>query len=317
MQTMTMLALAAVTTVAVPSVAYYGTMPSNDPLGDTLRKYGFVPINPPSNLMTVGSLYYVDSKVKNFTTICNAEKSDLEESVISSNSFEMQESLERNGRLATGVNIDFGWLLKGNADKNYVVKVHSSLTDVFLDEIPLGPNWLIFAKLMKKPQCSQMAMEHIRAGGYVCQGQKVLRATAEFKLDRDAQSKLAANATATSGDIKEIVKLAVETQGEQAVVEKEGRLLAGRALKYGVSMNPMCLAPPNGRFKRVLPQTALGRITNFVLFNIVEPILPAKADHVELALGRPSIRQATRRGDASEVTVAAKHRSVLPYPARG
>jgi hypothetical protein len=282
---MTMLALAAtVTTTAVPAAAYYWTTShSDDPLGDTLRNYGFVPINPPSNLMNVGSLYYVDSKVKDFRAICNAEKADLEGSVISSRSVQMQESLERNGRFATGVKVDVGWLLNGGVDKNYVVKVHSSLTDVVLEEIPLGPNWLIFAKLMKQPQCNQMAMQHIDAGGYVCQGQKILRATAEFKLDRDAQSKLAANATATSGEIKEIVKLAVESQGDQAVVDKEGRLLAGRALKYGVSMTPICLAPPNGRFERVLPHTALGRITNFVLFNIVEPILPAKPDHLEVA----------------------------------
>jgi hypothetical protein len=282
MRKMTMLALAAAV-LAVPSAAYYITTPSNDPLGDTLRGYGFVPINPPSNLMTVGSLYYVDSKVRDFTTICIAEKSDLEEAVVSSRSLEMQESLERNGQLATGVKIDVGWLLKGSVDKNYVVKVHSSLTDVVLDEIPLGTNWLIFAKLMEKPQCNQIAMQYLRAGGYVCQGQKILRATAEFKLDRDAQSKLGANATATPGDVKDIVKLAVETQSDQAVVDKEGRLLAGKALEYGVSMTPICLAPPNSRFERVLPRTALGQFTNFVLFNILEPILPAKPDHLEVA----------------------------------
>jgi hypothetical protein len=286
MQTMTMLALAAtVTTAAVPSAAYYWTKPSDDPLGDTLREYGFVPINPPSNLMNVGSLYYVDSEVKDFKTICHAEKADLEDSVVSSRSWEMQESLERNGRFATGVKVDVGWLLKGSVDKNYVVKVHSSLTDIVLEEIPLGPNWLIFAKLMEKPECSQVAMRYIHAGGYVCQGQKILQATAEFKLDRDAQSKLAANAQATADDIKDIVKLAVESQSDQAVVDKEGRLFAGTALKYGVSMNPICLAPPNGRFQRVLPHTALGRVTNFVLFNIVEPILPAKPDRLEVAQG--------------------------------
>jgi len=284
MRKMTMLALAAAV-LAVPSAAYYLTTPSNDPLGDTLRGYGFVPINPPSNLMTVGSLYYIDSKVRDFTTICTAEKSDLEEAVVSSRSLEMQESLERNGQLATGVKVDVGWLLKGNLDKNYVVKVHSSLTDVVLDEIPLGTNWLIFAKLMEKPQCNQIAMQYLRAGGYVCQGQKILRATAEFKLDRDAQSKLGANATATPGDVKEIVKLAVETQSDQAVVDKEGRLLAGKALEYGVSMTPICLAPPNSRFERVLPRTALGQFTNFVLFNIVEPILPPKPDNLEVAQG--------------------------------
>jgi len=86
------------------------------------------------------------------------------------------------------------------------------------------------------------------------------------------------------------VKLAVESQSEQAVVEKDGRLFAGTALEYGVSMNPICLAPPDGRFQRILPQTAWGRITNFVLFNIVEPILPAKPDHWKWRKARTSPR---------------------------
>ena len=287
MRTMTMLALAAtVTTTAVPAAAYYWTTShSEDPLGGTLREYGFVPIRPPSNLMNVGSLYYVDSRVRDFKAICNAEEDDLKDSVVSSRSWEMQENLERNGRFATGVKVDVGWLLNGGLDKNYVVKVHSSLTDILLEEIPLGSNWLIFAKLMEKPQCSQVAMQYLRAGGYVCQGQKILHATAEFKLDRDAQSKLAASSKATADNIKDIVKLAVESQSEQAVVEKDGRLFAGTALEYGVSMNPICLAPPDGRFERILPQTAWGRIANFVLFNIVEPILPAKPDRLEVAQG--------------------------------
>jgi hypothetical protein len=284
MRTMTMLALAAtVTTTTVPAAAYYWTMPGDDPLGDTLLRYGFVPINPPSNLMNVGSLYYVDSKVKDFKAICNAEQDDLKDSVVSSRSWEMQQSLERNGRFATGVNVDVGWLVNGGLDKNYVVKVHSSLTDVLLEEIPLGSNWLIFAKLMKKPQCSRVALRYIHAGGYVCQGQKILHATAEFKLDRDAQSKLAAGSKATADNVRDIVKLAVESQSEQAVVEKDGRLFAGTALEYGVSMNPICLAPPDGRFQRVLPQTTWGRVANFVLFNIVEPILPAKPDPLKVA----------------------------------
>jgi hypothetical protein len=287
MRTMTMLVLAAtVTTTAVPAAAYYWTTSrSDDLLGGTLREYGFVPIRPPSNLMNVGSLYYVDSRVKDFKAICNAEQDDLKDSVVSSRSWEMQQSLERNGRFATGVNVDVGWLVNGGLDKNYVVKVHSSLTDVLLEEIPLGSNWLIFAKLMKKPQCSQVALRYIHAGGYVCQGQKILHATAEFKLDRDAQSKLAAGSKTTADNVRDIVKLAVESQSEQAVVEKDGRLFAGTALEYGVSMNPLCLAPPDAHFQRILPQTALGRVANFVLFNIVEPILPAKPDHLDVAQG--------------------------------
>src|SRR5580704_3868277 len=47
--------------MAAPAAAYYWTKPSSDPLDDTLRAYNFRRINPPSNLMTVGALYYVDS----------------------------------------------------------------------------------------------------------------------------------------------------------------------------------------------------------------------------------------------------------------
>ena len=223
------------------------------PLGDTLRNYGYVPINPPSNLMNVGSLYYVDSRVKDFRAICNAEKADLEGSVVSSPSWEMQESLERNGRFATGVKVDVGWLLNGGLDNNYVMKVHSSLTDVRLEEIPLGSNWLIFTKLMEKPHCNEVALRYIHAGGYVCQGQKILHATAEFKLDRDAQSKLAASSKVTADNIKDI----------------DPDL--PRAAEWALSAHSAA--------------DGIGRIANFVLFNIVEPILPAKPDRVEVAQG--------------------------------
>ena len=274
----------AMTVVAVPAAAYYFlTSPGNDPLGDTLRGYGFLPITPPSNLMNVGSLYYVDASVRDFRAICNAEKADIAGAVARSRSWDMQQDLERNGRFATGVKVDVGWMVNGSADNNTVQKVHSSLTDVFLEEIPLGASWLIYAKMMKKPECDAVVTQVIRAGGYVCQGQKILEATAEFKLDLDTESKLAAGSKTAADDVKGIVKLAIEAQSDQSVVERSGRLLAGAALKYGVAMNPTCLAPPKARFQRVLPRTAFGRLVNFVLFSIVEPMLPAAADQVQVA----------------------------------
>jgi hypothetical protein len=275
-------ALAMVTAaVSLPAVAHLISKPANDPLGDTLRGYGFVPINPPSNLMSVGSLYYVDAAVKDFKAICHPTKADLDGVVVTSRSWEMEEDLEHNGRFATDMKIDIGPSFAGSLDQGSVQKVHVSLTDVMLEEIPLGTNWMIFAKLMEKPECSEVAKQYIRVGGYVCQGQKILQATAEFKLNRDAQSEIATDAKAD--DLKALVKHAIEAQGDQSVVERDGRLFAGAALNYGVSMNPVCLAPPDGRFERVLPRTTLGRAINFVLFDIIEPILPAKSGRSEVA----------------------------------
>jgi hypothetical protein len=272
-----MVALAAIV-VAAPLAAHSFQKPGGDQLGDTLREYGFIPKNPPTTLMTPGSIYYVDSEAKHFFPICIASKEDIGDALRSSPSVELQQSLERKGQLSTGISIDIGWLLKGSADNNYVVKVNYSLTDVRVEEIALGANWQIFGKLMDEPHCSQMAMRYLHAGGYVCQVTSILSATAEFKLDRDTQSKLATSSNATVNDVKDIMKRAVEAQGNQDVVNKEGRLLSGKALQYGAALTPLCVAPTKSRFSRVVPSTTFGRFWNYVLFNILEPILPAKAD---------------------------------------
>jgi hypothetical protein len=285
--TLLVLVLAA-TAAAAPATYYFNsylTSSSEDPLVVTMHEYGFLPIRPPSNLLQVGSLYFVDPVVGSFTAICNANKADLGDAVMTSSSVEMQDYLEKKGQFATSFKLDIGRLFNGDVGQNYVVRIRSSLTDVVLEEIPLGANQSIFVKLMNNPSCNQVAMEYIRSSGYVCQGQKILKATAEYKLDKDTRERLKAYATVSTDHVNDLVKAAVETQGKQSVVDREGRLLAGAALEYGVSMNPKCLAPPNARFQRVLPRTAFGRVWNAFLFNVVEPILPETTDRVEVAQG--------------------------------
>ncbi len=276
-----MLALAAVV-VGIPLAAHSLQAPSSDQLGGTLREFGFIPKTPPTTLMIPGSIYFVDAEAKRFVPICNADKDDIAEFLLTSPSVELQQTLERKGQVATGISIDIGWILKGSASNNYVVKVNYSLTDVRVEELPLGANWQIFGKLMDQPECNKMATQYLKAGGYVCQVTSILWATSEYKLDRDAQSKLETSSSATVNDVKDIVKRAVEAQGEQDVVDKEGRILAGKALQYGAALTPLCLAPEHSRFSRVVPATAVGRFWNYVLFNILEPMLPAKADQSDV-----------------------------------
>jgi len=173
--------------------------------------------------------------------ICHAEKADLEGVVIESRSWEMQEDLETQGRFATDVRVDVGGLFNGGVENNYVQKVHYSLTDIVLEEVPLGSNWLIFAKLMEKPNANKVAMQVINAGGYVCQGQKIMRANRRVQA-RPRHPEQARYNVKPTGEIKNIVKTAIETQSDQSVVERAGRLFSGAALNYGVSMNPTCLA---------------------------------------------------------------------------
>ena len=60
---------------------------------------------------------------------------------------------------------------------------------------------------------------------------------------------------------------------------------SGKKLKYAVAMKPICLAPTTGRFQRALPESTLGRVTNFVLFNLVEPIWPGAEETTREAAG--------------------------------
>jgi hypothetical protein len=280
------LAAIAAFVVIAPFAAHSLQKPGSDQLEDTLREYGFIPKTPPTTLMTVGSLYYVDSEARHFFPICVASKEDIGSASRSSPSVALQQSLERRGQAAAGINIDIGWLLRGNANNNYVVKVKYSLTDVQVEEISLGGNSEIFSKLMNQPNCSKIAIE-MSQRGYVCQVISILSATAEYKLDRDAQSKLETGSNAKVEDVKDLVKRAVEAQGNQDVVDKEGRMLAGKALQYGAVLDPRCLAPHRSRFTRTVPKTTFGRYWNYVLFNLIEPILPAKVDdEMEVAQAR-------------------------------
>lgn len=266
--------------LAVPFVAVgmvYGwhlvNRPSENQLGDTLRSFGYLPLALPTSEMSVGTLYHVDSKVRFFDVVCDAQPADIEPTIKRSKSGEMQMDLLTNGQFDTGVKIDLDWMLKFNGTANEKQTVHFSLTDIVTESISLEENLEIFARMVERPRCNRAVMQVIRNGGYVCQGLKVLEATAEYKLDRDTQSKIGVNTT-TASDVNNIVKLAVETQSGQEVVERQGKVQSGKKLKYAVAMNPDCMAPPTGRFRRVLPESVVGRMTNYVLFHIIEPYWP-------------------------------------------
>jgi hypothetical protein len=275
---------AALATMIVPVLAYPLMTPGDeDPMAETLRDFGFVRVRLPSNLMNVGSLYYVDSGLKDFKTTCHARAAELGEDVIESRSWDIEKTLERKGQLDTAVSIDFGSVVKGAYDNDFVHTVHFSLTQVMVEELPLDRSSLIYTKLMTDPACSNVALQFVDDAprGYVCQVQKTLRATAEIKLDRDVQDRL--QASAKVADVTGKIKEAIETQTNVNVVEREGRFFTGTALTYGVSMNPTCLAPLTSHFQRILPQSRLDRFVNFVKFDIVEPLWPAHADQPQTA----------------------------------
>jgi hypothetical protein len=270
--------------VAVPSAAYYTMTPASDPLSARLRDYNFFPLKPPSNLMDVGSLYYVSADVSDFRRICAAEKADVEGRVSDSPSWEIEETLNQRANLATNVEIRLVSLFSGKVNGDTVQKSHFTLTGVLLKEIELGSSGLIYSKLMHKPECSDEANRELQAGGYVCQLQEILRATAAYQVDRDSESSLGGHSTPAPSQSDGVVRTAVaEAQSNESLTERQSGVFTGQELTYGVAMNPTCLAPKDSRFPRILPRSRLDRAVNFVLFHIVEPLLPAKRDLEDIA----------------------------------
>ncbi|MBV8796661.1 MAG: hypothetical protein JO136_17155 [Hyphomicrobiales bacterium] len=273
--------LAAAIIVPLGLYAFHG--PSKDPLGDKLRGFGFLPVEPASTLVGVGSLYYVSADLRRFTAICNADKTDVGGYMNESPSPQIEQSLKQNGSFVANMNVALQTTIKAGVDKGFSQTVHFSLTDVLIDEITLGDNGLIYTKLMSKPECNQIATQLLNSDGYVCQGQQILRARAEIETNRSVNEKVAGDAAATFGGTGDGAKSQGETKTDSSLVEHQGLPSADAVLTYGVVMTPTCLAPKTARFVRTLPTTAFGQTVNYVLYHIVEPLLPTPRDEVDVA----------------------------------
>ena len=260
----------------VPGAWYFCSHPNEDELNDTLRSLGYLPITPPSNLLNLGSLYYVDSDVKFFKTLCAIERDDLKDAVVESPSTSTLADELHSGNYSIGIRLNAETVGSGHGKvgDNYLTKVHYSLSDVRLYEIALGTNHKIYRKLMTQDDCNRAVLDYINAGGYVCQGQQILEATVEYDLKLHGGRTIATGAETDATAVARALKVATHADTSAELNEKSGRLVTGTALKYGIAMNPTCLTPLKGRFQRVLPRSRFDRVMNFVKFRVIEPILP-------------------------------------------
>lgn len=215
------------------------------------------------------------SNVKFFKTICRADEEDLKDAVIKSPSARMLADELYSGEFSVALKLA-ETIGAGNGDlqDKRITMIHYSLSDVELYEIPLGANSGIYRKLMAREECNNAVMANIYAGGYICQGQQIMEATVEYNLTLGEESAASAEVKADAVAVRQALKVSGAADSSVELIEKEGRLVTGTSLKYGVAMNPTCMAPPHARFERILPKSDFGRFVNFVKFHILEPILP-------------------------------------------
>jgi hypothetical protein len=275
--------VAVVASVTVPAAIYAGSSPPANQFNDTLRSFGYRPLSLPTSDMSVGALYAVDSKARFFDIVCDVDPAELAGALKRTTGGEIVAHLQTDRQFESAVKVDLGWLINSDGAANAKQTVNFSLTDIVVESISHEKSVELFIKMAERPSCGRAITEALHGGGYVCQGLKVLEATAEYKLDRNTSGKM--HTKATQEDVNGLIKLAVEAQSGTAVVEREGKVQSGKKLKYAVAMKPTCMLPEHGRFDRVLPESAFQQWTNYLLFRVVEPFWPAKEEQIRSAEG--------------------------------
>lgn len=273
--------IAVIVSVAVPAGVYWRAKPNDNQFNDTLRGFGYRPLPLPTSEMTVGAIYQIDSKVRFFDVVCDVEPGELTGAIKRTTSGPLAVYLQTGRQFDSDVKVDLGWLLNSNANANEKQTVNFSLSDIVEEWITQEKSIELFINMANRPHCTRAIKEAMRGGGYVCQGLKVLEATAEYKLDQDTMGKIGAKATAR--DLNNIVKLAVEAQSGTEVVERQSKVQSGKKLKYAVAMKPTCMIPSNGWFERILPESGFERMINYLLFHVIEPFWPASEDQTRTA----------------------------------
>jgi hypothetical protein len=265
--------------VGVPGLLYMMAKPSyeQDKLEEMLSEIGFLPIKPPSNLLTLGSIYAIDQQVRFFQLICPASVDDIKEAVLQSPSeHTIASQLSRTNYSAglSGKMSDLTGSAGGTDD--FLSKVQLKFTDVSVFELNLERSFEVHEKLMSRKSCDSAVQAALRAGGYACQGRALLQASAEYNIDQKDIKSAALESGIDPAVAKKAVVEAAKAGSALVLQDNNNKLSTGIALHYGVSMNPTCIAPKGAYFPRVLPRTQFQRMINFIKFNILEPLLPGR-----------------------------------------
>jgi hypothetical protein len=214
----------------------------------TLREIGFYPLRPPTTLVGPGSIYHVSRNGKFYTTICRAEKADVEPALSRSPSEEMVArelqtvAYALDGKIAKLINAKLG--------SDVVESVSYALSDVAVLEIPLDRNGEIAARLTARESCRKAVRYLLESGELVCQGQSVLLATLEYELTEKSAT---GAGTKLTDENAPVVKEAIEAMSNARVVVDQGRFVSGTELYYGVKMNPVCMTLRDDSEGRYLP----------------------------------------------------------------
>jgi hypothetical protein len=244
---------ALVTIVSMAPLAFvaatYLRAPPNK-LNEAIIAIGFHPITPPMLLRAPGSIYHVSSDGQDYDMLCEVAPDRLVGVTRTSSSTTQVTSELRKAQYALDSKIVHS--IQSRADAKLAESVKLELDDVQVLEVSLEDLSIIADELFHRDSCDREVKRYLENGEYVCQGQRVLKASTKY---------VAAYDNTAAGSVEHATEL-IKNNFDPTVSIQGGQSVSGANLYYGMKLAPRCLSLVDAKRQPRPPLSLWDRLVN-------------------------------------------------------
>jgi len=219
-------------------------------LDEAITAIGFHPITPPVLLRAPGSIYHVSPNGRDYDMLCEVSPDRLVGVTrISSSATQVTSELRK-----TQYSLDSKVVrsIQSHADAKLAEAVKLELDDVQVLEISLEDLSIIAEELFRRESCDREVRRYLENGEYVCQGQRVLKASTKY---------VAAYDNSAAGSVEQTTDL-IRNNFDPTVSIQGGQRLSGTNLYYGMRLAPRCLSLRDAKRQPRPPSSLWDRLVN-------------------------------------------------------
>lgn len=244
---------ALVTIVSIAPLAFVAATYLHKPpnkLNEAITAIGFYPITPPVLLRAPGSIYHVSSDGHDYDMLCEVSPDRLIGATRTSSSTTQVTTELRKAQYAIDSKVVHS--IQSRADAQLAEALRLELDDVQVLEISLEDLSIIADELFHRVSCDREVKRYLENGEYVCQIQRVLKASTKYVAAYDNTA--AGSVEHTTDLIKNTFDPTVSIQGGQSV--------SGTNLYYGMKLAPRCLSLSDAKRQPRPPLSLWDRLVN-------------------------------------------------------
>ncbi|SCB36050.1 hypothetical protein GA0061099_1005416 [Bradyrhizobium yuanmingense] len=229
--------------------AIYLQKPPNR-LNEAISAIGFHPITPPMLLRAPGSIYHVSANGRDYDMLCEVSPDRLVGVTRSSASTTQVTSELRRAQYALDSKIVHS--IQSRTDAKLAESLRLELDDVQVLEISLEELAIIADELFQRESCDREVRRYLENGEYVCQGQRVLKASTRY---------VAAYDNTAAGSVQHTTDL-IRNHFDPTVSVQGGQSVSGANLYFGMRLAPRCLSFKDAKRQPRPPLSLWNRLVN-------------------------------------------------------